>query len=549
MQLRASFVSRLGFLLLASASTTIGCAAGNGDETGSGGDTGTSTTSFDSSSTTTSTAASMGCPENCAAVEHGPCQVVTCNMGTLECEVSSLADGDACDDGLYCTDGDTCNAGECQAGPARDCGESSTCGTGACDETNDECTFTPVANGTACVPTDPCQGTTNAICVNGKCNGTPKDCSGTPVQFPECQVAQCDPAQNGACIVVDINDGAACSVGGDICESGKICGAGACEGTPIANCTSCNETEANDTYQTGNTGMGCVAWAGAIATIGDKDFYQVDVTVAGSRIGAYITDVGGTGCPAGFDSVLRLFNSAGVQIADDDQGGDVSCSAFLINETGSLNLPVGTYYLEVEDYLNNGTSPPYLLVVGLAPPGCGDGILQLAEECDDGNTMDGDACSSTCELVVFDCAVGETQVILDATDLPTPIPDLGSGVSNITVAATGTVTKVGLVLGLTHGWDSDVNISLKAPNAASVDLSSGNGSSGDNYTQTVFSSVATVPITSGTAPFTGVYLPEGMFSTIVGTSPTGTWTLTAADVLSGFAGTLTQFKLALCVAP
>jgi cysteine-rich repeat protein len=29
-------------------------------------------------------------------------------------------------------------------------------------------------------------------------------------------------------------------------------------------------------------------------------------------------------------------------------------------------------------------------------PVCGDGILQSGEECDDGNTADGDGCSATC---------------------------------------------------------------------------------------------------------------------------------------------------------
>lgn len=35
---------------------------------------------------------------------------------------------------------------------------------------------------------------------------------------------------------------------------------------------------------------------------------------------------------------------------------------------------------------------------GGVEPGCGDGIRQPDEECDDGNLLDGDGCSSTCEL-------------------------------------------------------------------------------------------------------------------------------------------------------
>ena len=29
---------------------------------------------------------------------------------------------------------------------------------------------------------------------------------------------------------------------------------------------------------------------------------------------------------------------------------------------------------------------------------CGDGVIECAEECDDGNTVDGDGCSSACAL-------------------------------------------------------------------------------------------------------------------------------------------------------
>jgi cysteine-rich repeat protein len=30
---------------------------------------------------------------------------------------------------------------------------------------------------------------------------------------------------------------------------------------------------------------------------------------------------------------------------------------------------------------------------------CGDGIKSQTEQCDDGNTLDGDCCTSTCQLV------------------------------------------------------------------------------------------------------------------------------------------------------
>lgn len=35
------------------------------------------------------------------------------------------------------------------------------------------------------------------------------------------------------------------------------------------------------------------------------------------------------------------------------------------------------------------------------PPTCGDGVVEDSEECDDGNTLDGDGCSSICAIETF----------------------------------------------------------------------------------------------------------------------------------------------------
>jgi cysteine-rich repeat protein len=40
-------------------------------------------------------------------------------------------------------------------------------------------------------------------------------------------------------------------------------------------------------------------------------------------------------------------------------------------------------------------------------PECGDGILQMGEECDDGNTMNGDMCSTVCDII--ECGDGEVD--------------------------------------------------------------------------------------------------------------------------------------------
>ena len=38
---------------------------------------------------------------------------------------------------------------------------------------------------------------------------------------------------------------------------------------------------------------------------------------------------------------------------------------------------------------------------------CGDGIRSAKEQCDDGNTVDGDGCSSDCKTIEFGFEVGD----------------------------------------------------------------------------------------------------------------------------------------------
>ncbi|MFO0556276.1 MAG: proprotein convertase P-domain-containing protein [Polyangiaceae bacterium] len=553
------------FLVVAS---VVGCSAGTGNTGGSdsqGGEAGSGNSGnsggsgaggaggsdfVTTSSVTSSSTGVMACPGDCLNVVTGPCEEAFCNTDTYMCELRPLANDTPCDDGLFCTDGDICTDGECVAGPARDCGQSNSCGTAECDEGTDECKFTPVANGTACTPTDLCTDPALSICQAGQCVGAPKDCSAVAVQFPECQAASCDPS-TGDCIVNPINVGVACTFG-DICESNKMCtAAGICEGTPISGCTACTETEANNTAATANSGLGCASWAGGITVVGDKDCFLVDVPVAGSRITAETVDLSGTGCPTGFDSVIRLFQKQGanwVEILSDDQDGNDSCSKFLPTDTASTNLAVGSYAVCVEDWLNDGTSPPYLLLVGVLAPGCGNGIIEAGEQCDDGNVLDGDSCSSTCQLTTYDCLPGDVQVTIASTDVPKAIADLTTVNSLINVPDMGTITKVAVDLNITHTFDGDLDISLDAPNANPIILSDDNGSSGDNYTNTVFATGG-ADVTTGTSPFTGVFAPEGGFATILNTQSSGTWTLSIYDDAGSDTGTLNAWTLHLCITP
>ncbi|AGP39001.1 hypothetical protein SCE1572_33635 [Sorangium cellulosum So0157-2] len=55
---------------------------------------------------------------------------------------------------------------------------------------------------------------------------------------------------------------------------------------------------------------------------------------------------------------------------------------------------------------------PYTLDLVFSPATCGDGIVSKPEECDDGNTVDGDGCSAACTLEIDDvCADAPVAVL------------------------------------------------------------------------------------------------------------------------------------------
>lgn len=129
------------------------------------------------------------------------------------------------------------------------------------------------------------------------------------------------------------------------------------------------------------------------------------------------------------------------------------------------------------------------------------------------------------------------------------IPDLGT--INVVIPVTGLGTslcKVTLTLNINHTWDNDLVVSLISPSGTIIDVTSDNGGTGDNYTNTVFDDAATSSITTGTAPFTGTFQPEIPFSLLNGQNPNGNWTLQVTDDLGGDVGTFVSANLTIFTA-
>jgi len=134
-----------------------------------------------------------------------------------------------------------------------------------------------------------------------------------------------------------------------------------------------------------------------------------------------------------------------------------------------------------------------------------------------------------------------------------PVGTGGSGIptfSFINVAGPNQViTNVTVTLNLTHTSDSDLFITLTAPDGTSIVLAQREGGSGQNYQGTTFSDAAATPISQGTAPFTGTFRPETPLANFIDGNPNGTWTLSIDDQVPLNTGFLQNWSLTLSTGP
>ena len=194
--------------------------------------------------------------------------------------------------------------------------------------------------------------------------------------------------------------------------------------------------------------------------------------------------------------------------------------------------------------LNPGTSAsgsnPYLVHVGNSVT-CGSSIAF---------TITASAVGGGTWVSNFSVPVGtptSSTTTYNSTDVPKPLPDVATANSVISVVDTSIVQDVNVRITLTHTFDGDLDIFLVGPNGAVVELSTDNGASGDNYTNTVFDDSAATSITGGSAPFTGTFRPEQSLSALNGIPANGTWTLRITDDASADVGTLTAWSIELRV--
>jgi cysteine-rich repeat protein len=134
-------------------------------------------------------------------------------------------------------------------------------------------------------------------------------------------------------------------------------------------------------------------FVGEIYPAADEDVVEFTVTEPQTSLVAQVMALGEGACESGeLDSVLEILDQDGTILGIDDDSGFGACSKLILPA-----LARGRYFARV----SAAASPPretfpYLLHLDLDR--CGNDRVSDAEECDDGNTIDGDGCSASCEI-------------------------------------------------------------------------------------------------------------------------------------------------------
>ncbi|MBX3386615.1 MAG: S8 family serine peptidase [Phycisphaeraceae bacterium] len=218
--------------------------------------------------------------------------------------------------------------------------------------------------------------------------------------------------------------------------------------------------------------------------------------------------------PSTLDSVLRLFDSNGVELARNDNFNGLDSKLEYFVAAG------GFFYFAVSAFPNEN----YLSTIA------GSGIA--------GDTTG----AFSIEFNVF-TPTPEQRTFTNST--PRAIVDAGTITSTIFITDGRTIADLNVRLNITHTFVGDLRISLRGPSGDVVVLSNRRGGSGDNFANTRFDQQASIPIGAGTAPFPGSYIPEDDLNVFNGQSASGLWTLTIQDLKATDAGTLNSWSLEL----
>lgn len=119
----------------------------------------------------------------------------------------------------------------------------------------------------------------------------------------------------------------------------------------------------------------------------------------------------------------------------------------------------------------------------------------------------------------------DTSIAYCATNLPDTIPAGDTLLKTLEIPAGGQILDLDVELNISHTNCRDLNLFLISPSGREILLSSQNGFTLDNYTNTIFDDEAALMIAQSLPPFTGSFRPEHPLAILRDTTMQGTWAL------------------------
>lgn len=126
-----------------------------------------------------------------------------------------------------------------------------------------------------------------------------------------------------------------------------------------------------------------------------------------------------------------------------------------------------------------------------------------------------------------------------------PDNDLNGAVSEITVADSFEIEDLNVTVNIAHTRVDDLTIQLISPAKATITLSDGDFGHGGgiNYTGTIFDDESYQTIDSGSAPYTGFFVPDNALSSLDTGNTAGIWTLKVIDDAANEVGSLLSWSI------
>lgn len=220
------------------------------------------------------------------------------------------------------------------------------------------------------------------------------------------------------------------------------------------------------------------------------------------------------------DTVTLTYTGSAVDSFNWELTNGINSYSFSGNVISTDTLPIGDYTVKInftkygvtfqevfENYFKISPTPTSVVIANLDESICPNVIKTLSVS---GGLITGSKSSKISGNINY------------------AIPDntLTSGISKTlaisSIPANSTITKVEVLLNITHPLNKDLRINLEAPNGKIVNLFNQHGDNGDNLTNTIITSDGTAPAmgnTASAAPFTGTFRATLANQTSIGTTP------------------------------